>query len=366
MSKSEIAAKHIKKAEEALKTGLLKWNPDFDTAAFEYKKAAEALRTARQFERAIELFKKSADNHLNTSQTYSAGSMMEVAAQCWKDHTNLKTTENLNQYKIYVEEAGDLYSKTHPDTGVIYLNKIARGMDQQISQQIHLSNPDIKMLTKSTYVVTYLLEKSLEYTSSRSKSGLETAETFSTCAKAYLRLYNKTKDDSISKIIKILLKRNHAITKAYLESGIQTCPRMGTFSTEIVLLHLANDDFIAAKRYLNAVISKSDVSPDITGLKTIDESTYMMQNLLGSDDHPFIDQLVRAWEDDNGPVVKKLFDKTFYFKQLETEYVRLINGMENLPTGTGTQKIEKINELTLSDDEPDLNASSESESGDLC
>merc|ERR1712004_420009 len=69
MSKSELAAKHIKKAEEALKTGLLKWNPDFDSAAFE-KKAAEALRTSRQFEQAISLFEKSADNQLQASQTY--------------------------------------------------------------------------------------------------------------------------------------------------------------------------------------------------------------------------------------------------------------------------------------------------------
>lgn len=86
MSKSELAAKHVKKAEEALKTGLLKWNPDYDSAAFEYKKAAEALRTGRIFEKAISLFEKSADNHLQSSQTYSAGSMIESAAQCWKDH----------------------------------------------------------------------------------------------------------------------------------------------------------------------------------------------------------------------------------------------------------------------------------------
>jgi len=365
MSKSELAVKHIKKAEEALKTGLLKWNPDYDTAAFEYKKAAEALRTGRQFERAISIFEKSADNHLQSSQTYSAGSMIEIAAQCWKDHTNLKTCSDLNQYKIYVNRAGELYSRTHPDTAVIYLNKIAKGLDQQISQQIHLSSTDIDYLTKCTYVVTHLFQTSLDYSTRSSKSGLETAETYSSCAKAYLRLYNKVKDDSIQKIIDILLKRNHQVAKAYFDAGIPNCPRMGTFSTEIILLHLANDDFIAAKRYFTSVISKTEISPEISGLKSIDEASYMSSNTLASDDYPFIEQLIQGWEDDNGPIVKKLLHETFYFKQLETEYVRLIKNMTNLPSGTGSQKIEKkVNELTLSDSEPDLNSSDESD--DLC
>jgi hypothetical protein len=38
------AEEHMRLAAKALKTGLLKWNPDYDTAGDEYSRAATAFK----------------------------------------------------------------------------------------------------------------------------------------------------------------------------------------------------------------------------------------------------------------------------------------------------------------------------------
>jgi hypothetical protein len=42
--KSAEAEDHMRLAKKALKTGLLKWSPDYDTAADEFAKAANAFK----------------------------------------------------------------------------------------------------------------------------------------------------------------------------------------------------------------------------------------------------------------------------------------------------------------------------------
>ena len=40
---------HMRLAAKALKTGLLKWNPDYDTAGDEYSRAATAFKVCQLF-----------------------------------------------------------------------------------------------------------------------------------------------------------------------------------------------------------------------------------------------------------------------------------------------------------------------------
>jgi len=42
--KTAEAEEHLRLAAKALKTGLLKWNPDYDTAGDEYSRAATAFK----------------------------------------------------------------------------------------------------------------------------------------------------------------------------------------------------------------------------------------------------------------------------------------------------------------------------------
>ena len=65
--------------------------------------------------------------------------------------------------------------------------------------------------------------------------------------------------------------------------------------------------------------------------------------MLGSRDYPIVNKLLTAWDEDDGPVVKNILKEQYFFKQFETEYVKLVQRMNNLPTGTGKQ-VEKMNE----------------------
>ena len=44
--KTQEAEEHLRLAAKALKTGLLKWNPDYDTAGDEYSRAATAFKVS--------------------------------------------------------------------------------------------------------------------------------------------------------------------------------------------------------------------------------------------------------------------------------------------------------------------------------
>ena len=44
--KTAEAEEHLRLAAKALKTGLLKWNPDYDTAGDEYSRAATAFKVS--------------------------------------------------------------------------------------------------------------------------------------------------------------------------------------------------------------------------------------------------------------------------------------------------------------------------------
>ena len=54
-SKVSEALDHVKEAEKALKTGLFKWNPDYDTAASEYTKAATCFKLGNSPEKCKEV-----------------------------------------------------------------------------------------------------------------------------------------------------------------------------------------------------------------------------------------------------------------------------------------------------------------------
>jgi hypothetical protein len=43
------AEEHLRLAAKALKTGLLKWNPDYDTAGDEYSRAATAFKVSETY-----------------------------------------------------------------------------------------------------------------------------------------------------------------------------------------------------------------------------------------------------------------------------------------------------------------------------
>uniref|UniRef100_A0A6A7FYK2 Gamma-soluble NSF attachment protein n=1 Tax=Hirondellea gigas TaxID=1518452 RepID=A0A6A7FYK2_9CRUS len=83
--KVEEALANIREAEKSLKTGLLKWNPDFDEAADYYNKAAMCYKTARQHQQCVQCFIKASDNYKICKSLFSAAKALEHASVISKE-----------------------------------------------------------------------------------------------------------------------------------------------------------------------------------------------------------------------------------------------------------------------------------------
>ena len=66
------AKQHIADAEKAMKTSLFKRKPDLDTAADSYSKAGTCFKTAKELQKAIECFQKSAESYEQNNSLFSA------------------------------------------------------------------------------------------------------------------------------------------------------------------------------------------------------------------------------------------------------------------------------------------------------
>uniref|UniRef100_A0A3Q3K3B9 Gamma-soluble NSF attachment protein n=1 Tax=Monopterus albus TaxID=43700 RepID=A0A3Q3K3B9_MONAL len=105
------AHEHIAKAEKCLKTGLMKWKPDYDSAASEYAKAAVCFKNAKQYEQAKDAYLKEAENHTE-NKTYP------------RFNLELKKMPEAIQY---IEKACMMYMENGtPDTAAMALDRAGK------------------------------------------------------------------------------------------------------------------------------------------------------------------------------------------------------------------------------------------------
>ena len=185
MSKSQQAESHLKKSQEALKTGMFKWNPDYDSAAFESKKAADIYRSLKKYDKAIETYELTSDNYLKTkvNAAFNAAKCQELIAQCIKESTGLKTFSDVIKFETYAENAGKLYEEPAPDTAIHFLTKSVQGLANVISQVAYGANPDMKYVTQLSKTGLSLLVRAGNISKKDVTRGFETAKVYSECAK---------------------------------------------------------------------------------------------------------------------------------------------------------------------------------------
>ncbi|XP_017148350.1 gamma-soluble NSF attachment protein [Drosophila miranda] len=116
----------VRQAEKSLKTSLLKWVPDYDSAADEYSKAATAFRIAKNFD-------KSKVYQLKAIECYKNNKSWFHAAKCYEQIVLLsKDTDKLLEIEEYVNKACSLYQQHgSPEAAASALDKAAKLTEQK-------------------------------------------------------------------------------------------------------------------------------------------------------------------------------------------------------------------------------------------
>lgn len=117
-AKLKEALEHMQKAEKALKTNWMKWNPDNDTAASEYTKAATCFKLAKSIEKAKDAFIKAADMQVRLGSPFHSAKLLVQAAQ---------TVTDVNEAVDLMDRACNLYRENGSlDTAAMTLSKAAK------------------------------------------------------------------------------------------------------------------------------------------------------------------------------------------------------------------------------------------------
>ena len=97
--------------------------------------------------------------------------------------------------------------------------------------------------------------------------GFETAKIYSDCVKILLRLFNISDDEShLSKVQEFQRQRNHVQAAACVENGSDPA-KFGNFASEMVLVALANDDFVQANRIWQGMTATGQIQAETTRIQ---------------------------------------------------------------------------------------------------
>eukprot|EP00096_Caligus_rogercresseyi_P008551 TRINITY_DN2754_c0_g2_i1.p1 TRINITY_DN2754_c0_g2~~TRINITY_DN2754_c0_g2_i1.p1 ORF type:complete len:330 (-),score=122.36 TRINITY_DN2754_c0_g2_i1:394-1383(-) len=113
------AQEHIRLAEKALKTSLLKWTPDHDTAANEFSKAATSFKVAKEPKEALKALDRACDCYKEIRSLYQAAKSLESSILICRDLGEMDSIQNLAErgahlYRLHgsPESASQLLEKT--------------------------------------------------------------------------------------------------------------------------------------------------------------------------------------------------------------------------------------------------------------
>ncbi|EDV37524.1 uncharacterized protein Dana_GF13483 [Drosophila ananassae] len=111
----------VRQAEKSLKTSLLKWVPDYDSAADEYSKAATAYRIAKSFDKSKDCLLKAIESYKNNKSWFHA-------AKCYEQIILLaKDADKLAEVEEYANKACSLYQQHgSPEAAATALDKAAK------------------------------------------------------------------------------------------------------------------------------------------------------------------------------------------------------------------------------------------------
>ncbi|VVC86324.1 gamma-soluble NSF attachment protein [Leptidea sinapis] len=273
MSKIMEAQEHCKTAEKYLKTGLLKWKPDFDSAADEYSQAGQCYKIARDPKRSKECHLKASEYYLKNNAFFHAAKAIESAIIVSKE---LSTPEEL--YSMACDSSSLYQQHGSGDAGANILDKTAKIIEEKAPELA------VKLFSQAADV------------SSVESSQHQGSEYISKASRILVKLQRF--DEAVDS-----LRREIGF---HLESG--NANAVGRLTVAIVLVQLARGDAVAAEKAYKEWGNNCEV-PE-------------MQTL---------EQLLQAYDEEDRESAKRALASPF-IRSMDVEYARLAGSIQ-LPEG---------------------------------
>ncbi|XP_050311742.1 gamma-soluble NSF attachment protein-like isoform X1 [Anthonomus grandis grandis] len=128
--KIEEGLEHVKNAEKSLKTGLLKWRPDYENAADEFNKAATCFRNAKSYQQCKDCLLKAADCHKQNRGLFYAAKALDQCISICKEMGDLRDI-----YSMAERAAHMFQSQGSPDSASSILEKAAKILESNVPME---------------------------------------------------------------------------------------------------------------------------------------------------------------------------------------------------------------------------------------
>ncbi|KAI1297294.1 Gamma-soluble NSF attachment protein [Halotydeus destructor] len=125
--KVQEAEECLLRADKYLKTSMFKWKPDYDEAANEYQKAATLYKNAKNNQKALEMNLKAAEYFQESKSFFAAAKVYEQAALIYGKEMN-----NIEEAVALFEKAAFMYREHGvPDTAGLSLDRGAKMVESR-------------------------------------------------------------------------------------------------------------------------------------------------------------------------------------------------------------------------------------------
>jgi tetratricopeptide (TPR) repeat protein len=268
-SRVDEANKFLESGHKFMKTGLLKWTPDYDNAANQYVQAAMTFKGAGLHQKAIEANELAIKAYLATQHSaFQAAKCMEQAALSSKELGDFQSVSK------YYMRAIDLYRTLGQlDTSISVMERAAKAL----ANQKPTLAADLYIQASEASVIEDRYRQAAEY-----------------CNKAAV-LYLKAKE--YSRAANIATEEINCYAQA---KDTRTCNRT---AMGVILIHLADKNIVGAMD----VLKRGQMD---------DETFYLAQNL------------VTGFDKRDAKLLNQTLNNS-YFRNLDTEFAKIARDILN-------------------------------------
>ncbi|XP_030387120.1 gamma-soluble NSF attachment protein [Scaptodrosophila lebanonensis] len=293
----------VRMAEKSLKVSLLKWAPDYDSAADEYSKAGTAYRIAKSYEKSKDCFLKAIECYKNNKSWFHAAKSYEQIILLMKD------MDRLSEIEEYANRACKLYQQYgSPEAAAAALDKAAK-----LTEQKH---PEMALRFYQHSLEVILIEDSTR----------QASEIASKISRTLVKL---NKYDEAAQALKKEIGLNMK-TESY--------GQIGRLVVALVLVQLARGDSVEAEKAFRE-----------------------WGNCCEREEVGTLQTLLQAFDEEDSEVAQKMLGSPF-IKHMDVEYAILAR---KIPLPQGIQ-IEKPNTQGANETVDAVNSVEEEDEGGLC